>query len=143
MSTNQHYDTLTIPKLKLQLKQRGLKVGGIRNELIERLEHADYLTLSKQNNVLTTPKQTEIKKKRVGNSYEHRIDKLFQSANILNFKNMSKCARSAIAKGYLIFNGNYSELDQQAMVRFKGSDHIQVLSVECIYCLQVVAIFYM
>ena len=107
------YDSMRLDQLKDECRRQGKKVGGKKNELLERLRGNEPILKTKVD-------------------AESRVNELLKKAGLSDPDSTSKCARKAISRKHIIFKGNEAELDSQAVVKIDGKVHL--LEVPCVGC---------
>jgi len=103
------FDTsMTVAQLKDLCRARGLKVSGIKAELIERLRIGADGGGGGGGDATSSPTIGRTVKRTATT-----VKKMLEAAGLTSY---SRCAASAIARGHLRWSGAKEELDQQALM---------------------------
>lgn len=107
-------DDMTVAELKELCRERGLRVTGNKNELLERLEEDN-------DNDETSAEQPPAKKAKT-TSTKHTEGNIGRKLKAAGCDWESHCAALAIVRDLLRWTGTEEELDQPAVVRMGGCD---------------------
>lgn len=107
--------SMTVAELKDMCRERGLRVTGNKNELLERLSSG----VNDNNNDASTS-QPAAKKAKTNTTTKYTAGNIGKRLEDAGCQWESHCAAKAIVKGYLRWTGTKEEFDQPAMVMMKG-----------------------
>lgn len=129
---------LTVPELKELCRVSGLKVGGKKADLVSRLSGTDAELANpppkRVKAAATATNCSNISDQYQQTGAEDKVTQLLLKAGYTNPDTASKCARLAIYRGYIVFNGFADELDLPAKVKKGPGAEIEELEVSCIDC---------